>query len=89
MNLRRVVIKNAFGSLKNKWHILKHFNLTIVSATRVTVACCVLHSYCFKWGALESNPPNVATLQDNFQGFGGKLPRIREGEIAKVEGNFF
>jgi hypothetical protein len=26
MNKNKVVIKNAFGSLKNKWTILKHFN---------------------------------------------------------------
>jgi hypothetical protein len=26
MNKNKVVIKNAFGSLKNKWRILKHLN---------------------------------------------------------------
>jgi hypothetical protein len=26
MNSGRVVIKNAFGSLKNRWRILKHLN---------------------------------------------------------------
>ncbi len=86
MNSRRVVIKNAFGSLQNKWRMLKHFNSRVDRATRVVVACYVLHNYCFKWGGLEPSPPNVTTLQENLQGFGDKLPTINEGEIAKVQG---
>jgi hypothetical protein len=89
MNSRKVVIKNTFGSLKNKWCILRQFNLTIVRAIKVIVVCCVFHNYCFKWGALEPNPPNVATFQDNLQGFGDRLPTIRKGEVAKVEGEKF
>jgi hypothetical protein len=86
MNSRRVVIKNAFGSLKNKWRMLKHFNSRVDRATRVVVACYVLHNYCFEWGAFEPSPPNVATFQENLQGFEDKLPTINEEEIAKVEG---
>jgi hypothetical protein len=66
MNSKRVVIKNVFGSSKNKWCILRHFKLTIVRATKDIVACCVLHNYCFKWGALEPNLPNVIAPQDNL-----------------------
>jgi hypothetical protein len=86
MNLRRVVIENAFGSLKNRWHILRHFNLKVDRVVKVVIACCVLHNYCFEWGTFELGPPNVATPQDNLQGFGDKLPIVREGEITKVEG---
>jgi len=86
MNSRRVVIKNASGSLKNKWRMLKHFNSRVDRATRVVVTCYVLHNYCFEWSAFEPSPPNVATLQENFQGFEDKLPTINEEEIAKVEG---
>jgi hypothetical protein len=46
MNSRRAVIKNAFGSLKNKWHMLKHFNSKVDRATRVVVFY-VLRNYCF------------------------------------------
>ncbi len=86
MNLGRVIIENAFGSLKNRWRILRHFNLKVDKAAKVIVACCVLHNYCLEWGAPELSPPNVATLQNNLQGFGDRLPIVREGEIAKVEG---
>jgi hypothetical protein len=44
MNLGRAV-KNAFGSLKKKRFILKHFNLKVDRVARVVVACCVLHNY--------------------------------------------
>jgi hypothetical protein len=74
MNSRKVVIKNVFGSLKNKWRILRHFNLTVVRATIVIVACCVLHNYCFKWGAPKLNLPNVKAPQNNRQGFEDRLP---------------
>jgi len=86
MNSKRVGIKNAFGSLKNRWHILKNFNLKVDRVAIVIVACCVLHNYCLKWGAHELGPPNVTTFQNSLQGFGDRLSTIREGEIAKVEG---
>jgi hypothetical protein len=45
MNSRRVVIENAFGSLKTRWKILKHFNSRVDRATKVTIVYCVLHNY--------------------------------------------
>jgi len=65
---------------------LRHFNSRVDRATKVVVACCVFHNYCLEWGALELGPPNVAPPQNNFQGFGDRLPTIKEGEIPKVEG---
>jgi len=44
MNLRRVFIKNAFGSLKNKWCTLRHYN-SRVDKVVIVVACYVLHNY--------------------------------------------
>jgi hypothetical protein len=63
MNSKSVVIKNAFGSLKSRWRILKHFNLKVDRVARVVVACCVLHNYFLKWGAHELGLPNVTILQ--------------------------
>jgi hypothetical protein len=37
-------------------------------------------------GAPRLGPPNVAAPQDNLQGFRDRLPIVRSGEIAKVEG---
>ncbi len=62
MNLGRVIIKNAFGSLKNRWCILRHFNLKVDRATRV-VAYSVFHNYCLEWGLLKPSPQNVVALQ--------------------------
>jgi hypothetical protein len=42
MNSRKVVIENVFGSLKNRWRILKHFDKTSL----IAIACCVFHNYC-------------------------------------------
>jgi hypothetical protein len=84
MNSKRVVIKNAFGSLKNRGRILKHFNLKVDRVARVVVACCNLHNYYLKWGAHELGPPNVAILQNNLQGFGDRLPILRKGEKLKI-----
>ncbi len=66
MNLGRVIIENAFGSLKNGWRILKHFSSKVDRVARVVVACCVLHNYCLEWGARKLGPPNVVVAQDNL-----------------------
>jgi hypothetical protein len=42
----RVVIEQVFGSLKNRWRILKAFNMSVEKVVVVTLACCVLHNYC-------------------------------------------
>jgi hypothetical protein len=46
MNSGKVVIENAFGSLKNKRKILKHFNSIVNKTSPIIVVCCVLHNYC-------------------------------------------
>ncbi len=66
MNSRRVVIESAFGSLKNKWHILKLFNSRVIRASRITIACCVFHNFYINWGAPMPRPPNVLTFWNNF-----------------------
>ncbi len=48
MNSRKVIIENAFGSLKTKWHILRHFNLKVDRATRIVVTYCILCNYWIK-----------------------------------------
>ncbi len=60
------------------------FNSKVDRVARVAT-CYVLHNYYLEWGACELGPPNVVALQNNLQGFGDRLPPIREGEIAKVE----
>jgi hypothetical protein len=37
-------------------------------------------------GAPKLGPPNVVAPQDNLQGFRDRLPIVKKGEIAKVEG---
>ena len=46
VNRGRVVIEQAFGGLKNRWRILKAFNMSVEKAATVTLACCILHNYC-------------------------------------------
>ena len=45
VNVGRVVIENVFGAFKNRWRILKNFNIEVNKATTVTLACCVLHNF--------------------------------------------
>jgi hypothetical protein len=40
MNSGRVVIENAFGIFKNRWTVLKQFNMKVDIIARVTIACC-------------------------------------------------
>jgi hypothetical protein len=87
MNLRRVVIENAFGYLKNRWRISKHFNSKVDKTLPITIACCVLHNYCEMWGALELKLANAKIRGDNLMGFGvNRLPTVKKGKQAKVKG---
>jgi hypothetical protein len=84
MNLGRVVIENAFGTLKNRWRVLKNFNMKVDRTIRVTVVYCWLHNYCEMQGDLE---PQGVDRRNPLVGFGGRrLPILRDGELAKVAG---
>jgi hypothetical protein len=84
MNSGRVVIENAFGTLKNRWRVLKKFNMRVDRTARLTVACCWLHNYCKMQGDPE---PRGADRRDPLVGFGcHRLPILRDGEPAKVAG---
>ena len=39
-----VVIEQVFGSLKNRWRILKAFNILVEKIVGVILICCVLHN---------------------------------------------
>ena len=45
VNGGKVVIEQTFGSLKNRYRILKAFNMLIEKTVVVTLACCALHNY--------------------------------------------
>ncbi len=87
MNLRRVVIENTFGSLKNRWRSLKHFTSRIDRTSSIIVTCCVFHNYCEMWSAPELGLANARIKDHNLMGFGvDKLLIVRERKHAKVEG---
>jgi hypothetical protein len=46
LNKGRVLIENAFGTLKNRWRILKKFNVHVDRTPMITLACCMLHNFC-------------------------------------------
>jgi hypothetical protein len=84
MNSRRVVIENAFGFLKNRWRILKHFNSRNDKASPTIIVCCVFHNYCEMWEALELRLTNARMKGDNLMGFGvNRLPIVRKGKQAR------
>ena len=87
MNSGRVVIEQAFGSLKNRWRILKHFNSRVDRAASVTIACCWLHNYCEMMNQPEPHVANVDLRRDPLVGFGNaRLAMDREGDFAKRQG---
>jgi hypothetical protein len=84
MNLRKVVIENAFGFLKNIWRILKHFNFKIDKASPITVVYCVLHNYCEMWGAPKLGLTNAKIRNDNLMGLGvDRLPIFLKRKASK------
>ncbi len=84
MNFARVIIENAFGSLKNWWWIFKNFNSSVKRAPTIVVACYVLHNYCEMWKIPEPSRVNDATRRDNLASFRVHgLLTLRDEEQAK------
>ncbi len=85
MNKCRIVIENAFGSLKNQWWIWRHFNSKVNKTTRVTTTCCVLHNFCEMCNELK---PKLANLENTKEvGFiGHMLPTFKDGTTVKAKG---
>jgi len=42
MKSERIVIKQEFDTLKNRWRILKNFESRLNRVARITIACCWL-----------------------------------------------
>jgi hypothetical protein len=77
LNLGGVIIENVIRSLKNKWHILNHFNLKVHKVLKVIIVYYVVNNYSIEWGAPKPRLSNVTIPPNNFQGFGNKLPTFR------------
>ena len=85
VNSGRVVIEQAFGALKNRWRILKGFNMSVDKAALVTLACCVLHNYCEIHRQRVPIPAYVILQRDPYVGFHvGRMQLPREGLAAKL-----
>jgi hypothetical protein len=80
MNSRRVIIKNVFGSLKNKWRIMKNLNDCVNRALPITITC-VLHNYCEMRKFKKPGHLNDAIKKDNLARFIiDRLPILRDGD---------
>ncbi len=93
MNLRRVVILNAFGSFKTEWCILKHYGISLRSLgldmfflarhsswelmELWELLLIDLHNWCIDRGALKLGHPNLKLPLHKLQGFGDKLPTMK------------
>lgn len=87
VNRGRVAIEHAFGGLKNRWRILKAFNMSVEKAATVTLACCVLHNYCELKRQRVPVPAAVRLQRDPHVGFHvGRMQLPREGLAAKEAG---
>jgi hypothetical protein len=85
MNKSRVMIENAFGTLKNQWRILKKFNACVDWTHMNTLACCTLHNFCQLQGMLEPIVHDVWRQGDPFVGFVGMHISVpQEGEKTKA-----
>jgi len=84
MNSGRVVIEQAFGTLKNRWRILKNFNSRVDKAVQITIASCWLHNYREMLNQPEPHVANAGLRRDPLVQFGNEiLPMDEEGERAK------
>ena len=87
LNSGRVVIEKAFGALKNRWGILKNFNMEIDRTATITLACCVLHNYCKIFSERVPMPNNFDQRADHFVGVRrGPLRVPGDGRAGKVAG---
>ena len=66
INSKRVAIVHTFGALKNRWKILKNFNIEIIMATTVTVAYCIFHNFCEIYSKRISLPKDVDRHHNHF-----------------------
>jgi hypothetical protein len=69
MNKGRVLIENAFGTLRNWWRILKKFNARVDQTFMITLACCTLHDFCQLQGMLKLVVHDGWTQGNPFVGF--------------------
>lgn len=87
MNKGKVVIENAFGSLKNQWSILKHFNSKVDKVAKVTITCYVLHNFCDMWKEPKLGLANLTSRKENLLGFNSHMLFVhKDGEVTKIEG---
>ena len=87
INSGRVVIEQTFGALKNRWHILKGFNMSVDKAALVTLACCVLHNYYEVHRQHVPIPGDERLQRDPHVGFHvGQMQLLCKGLLAKVAG---
>ena len=84
-NSGKVVIEQAFGALKNHWHILKGFNMSVDKAAFLTLACCVLHNYCEINRQRMPIPTDVKLQRDPYVGFHvERMQLLHKGLGAKL-----
>jgi hypothetical protein len=82
-----VVIEQDFGTLKNRWCILKAFNMSVKKTTLVTLVCCVLHNYCEIHNQRVPITAEVRLRRDPHVGFHVEMMQLpHEGVAAKVAG---
>ena len=87
VNSGRVVIEQAFGALKNRWRILKGFNMSVDKAALITLACCVLHNYCEINRQRMLIPADIIFQRDLYVGFHvRRMQFLCEGLAAKLAG---
>jgi hypothetical protein len=85
MNYGRVVIEQAFGALKNRWRILKGFNMGVDRAATVTLACCVLHNFCEIHSEDVPLPTDMEHHRDPYVGLRrGAMRLAGDGQAGKV-----
>ena len=87
INSGKVFIEQAFAPLKNRWRILKGFNMSVDKAATITLACCILHNYYELHRQRVSIPTDIHLQHDPYVGFHvGRMQLPREGLATKLQG---